>query len=114
MSYESTARQKCCQLYQVFLICTYMFLYFQLRLGNTADTPKIGDLVLSTLCPALAHIISNGMKHHLAGFQMFGRVQVTIWKVVEASVEAGNFIIFPRPPSELEGDTLFSVWIPLA
>ena len=55
-----------------------------------ADTPKIGDLVLSTLCPALAHVISNGMKHHLVGFQMFGRVQVTIWKVVEASVETGN------------------------
>lgn len=61
----------------------------KLRLGNAADTPQIGDLVLSTLCPALSHVISNGMKHHLAGFQMFGRVQVTIWKVVEASVEAG-------------------------
>ena len=65
-------------------------LFFQLRLGNGADTPLVGDLVLSTLCPALSHIISNGMKPHLAGFQMFGRVQVTIWKVVEASVETGR------------------------
>ena len=62
----------------------------QLRLGNTMETPVLGDIVITRLCTALTAVLGDGLKHHLAGFQMFGSVQVTVWKVVEASVEIGK------------------------
>lgn len=66
-------------------------LLFKLRLGSSADTPEIGDLVLSRLCPALSQVVGNGLKPFLNGFQMFGRVNVTVWKVAEISAEQGEF-----------------------
>ncbi|WAR29407.1 RUSC2-like protein, partial [Mya arenaria] len=60
---------------------------FHLRLGNTTETPVLGDIVITRLCTAITAVLQDGLKHHLAGFQMFGSVQVTVWKVVEASVE---------------------------
>ncbi|XP_052785578.1 uncharacterized protein LOC128221157 isoform X2 [Mya arenaria] len=59
----------------------------KLRLGNTTETPVLGDIVITRLCTAITAVLQDGLKHHLAGFQMFGSVQVTVWKVVEASVE---------------------------
>ncbi|XP_060551095.1 uncharacterized protein LOC132712696 isoform X2 [Ruditapes philippinarum] len=59
----------------------------KLRLGNTTETPELGEIVLTRLCTALSAVLGDGLKHHLAGFQMFGSVQITVWKVVEASVE---------------------------
>lgn len=69
-------------------------LLFKLRLGSSADTPEIGDLVLSRLCPALSQVVGNGLKPFLNGFQMFGRVNVTVWKVAEISAEQGEFSKF--------------------
>lgn len=66
-------------------------LLFKLRLGSSADTPEIGDLVLSRLCPTLSQVVGNGLKPFLNGFQMFGRVNVTVWKVAEISAEQGEF-----------------------
>lgn len=66
-------------------------LLFKLRLGSSADTPEIGDLVLSRLCPALSQVVGNELKPFLNGFQMFGRVNVTVWKVAEISAEQGEF-----------------------
>ncbi|KAK3577364.1 hypothetical protein CHS0354_008460 [Potamilus streckersoni] len=70
----------------------------KLRLGNTAECPEIGDIVLTKLCPAVSEIIADGMKSYLPGLHMFGRVQVTVWKIVEASLEIGADI---RAVSEL-------------
>lgn len=72
------------------MILTFLLL-FKLRLGSSADTPEIGDLVLSRLCPALSQVVGNGLKPFLNGFQMFGRVNVTVWKVAEISAEQGEF-----------------------
>ncbi|XP_060081907.1 uncharacterized protein LOC132561195 [Ylistrum balloti] len=63
----------------------------KLRLGSTADSPEVGELVLSTLCSVLTRVVSDGMKPYLAGVQVFGRVQVTVWKVAEASGEQGPY-----------------------
>ncbi|XP_052096540.1 uncharacterized protein LOC127731744 isoform X2 [Mytilus californianus] len=63
----------------------------KLRLGSSADTPDIGDLALSRLCPAIYRVINDGLKPHLTGVQVFGRVQVTAWKLAEASVEQGPY-----------------------
>ncbi|XP_033725503.1 LOW QUALITY PROTEIN: uncharacterized protein LOC117315427 [Pecten maximus] len=63
----------------------------KLRLGSTADSPEVGDLVLSTLCSVLTRVVSDGMKPYLAGVQVFGRVQVTVWKVAEGSGEQGPY-----------------------
>lgn len=71
-----------------------MMILLQLRLGSSADTPEIGELVLSTLCPAVYKVVSDGLKTYLAGVQVFGRVQVTIWKLTEASAEQGTFHIW--------------------
>ncbi|KAL3885334.1 hypothetical protein ACJMK2_025405 [Sinanodonta woodiana] len=70
----------------------------KLRLGNTAECPEIGDIVLTKLSPAVSEIIADGMKSYLPGLHMFGRVQVTVWKIVEASIEIGVDI---RAVSEL-------------
>ena len=70
-----------------------IFLPMQLRLGSSADTREIGDLVLNRLCPALNQVVGNGLKPFLNGFQMFGRVNVTVWKVAEISAEQGNVLI---------------------
>nr|XP_022307094.1 uncharacterized protein LOC111113269 isoform X2 [Crassostrea virginica] len=63
----------------------------KLRLGSSADTREIGDLVLNRLCPALNQVVGNGLKPFLNGFQMFGRVNVTVWKVAEISAEQGPY-----------------------
>ncbi|XP_069103024.1 uncharacterized protein [Argopecten irradians] len=63
----------------------------KLRLGSTADSPEVGDLVLTTLCSVLTRVVSDGMKPYLAGVQVFGRVQITVWKVAEASGEQGPY-----------------------
>ena len=67
--------------------------FSQLRLGSSADCPEIGDIVISKLCPALSHVVGDGLKPHLTGFQMFGRVQVNVWKVAEVSAEQGKYIV---------------------
>ena len=71
-----------------------------MRLGNTTDSPDVGDLVLSTLCPVLVKVVSDGMRQYATGVQVFGRVQLTVWKIVEASGELGMspyLILFNRP-----------------
>lgn len=76
-----------------FMIKCYIYDLFQLRLGSSADTPDIGDLALSRLCPAIYRVINDGLKPHLTGVQVFGRVQVTAWKLAEASVEQGKCLL---------------------
>ncbi|XP_061180531.1 uncharacterized protein LOC133189134 [Saccostrea echinata] len=63
----------------------------KLRLGSSADTPEIGDLILNRLCPALNQVVGDGLKPFLNGFQMFGRVNITVWKVAEISAEQGPY-----------------------
>jgi hypothetical protein len=74
----------------VLLTSIFDDIFLQLRLGNTTETPELGEIVLTRLCTALSAVLGDGLKHHLAGFQMFGSVQITVWKVVEASVEIGE------------------------
>lgn len=54
------------------------------------DTPEVGHLVLSQLCPAIARIISDGLKPYMSGLHVFGRIQVTVWRVAEVSAELGE------------------------
>ncbi|CAI9732881.1 XP_029645013.1uncharacterized protein LOC115219087 isoform X1 [Octopus vulgaris] len=61
----------------------------KLRLGSSVETPEIGDLVLSRLCPAVAQVINNGLKSYESGLHVFGRVHITVWRVAEASAEPG-------------------------
>ena len=77
-----------------------------MRLGNTSETPELGEIVLTRLCTALSAVLGDGLKHHLAGFQMFGSVQITVWKVVEASVEIGKFSL---PADKTISRTIISI-----
>lgn len=63
----------------------------QLRLGSSIETPEIGELVLSQLCPAVAQVINDGLKPYESGLHVFGRVHITVWRVAEASAEPGEF-----------------------
>ncbi|KAJ8307633.1 hypothetical protein KUTeg_014824 [Tegillarca granosa] len=63
----------------------------KLRLGNSADTPEVGELVLTKLCPLIGQVLSDGLKPYVTGVHMFGRVKVTVWKVAEASAELGPY-----------------------
>ncbi|KAK3094374.1 hypothetical protein FSP39_000921 [Pinctada imbricata] len=63
----------------------------KLRLGSSADCEEVGDLVIKKLCPALRQVVGDGLKPHLTGFQMFGRVQINVWKVAELSAEQGPY-----------------------
>lgn len=64
----------------------------KLRLGNSADTPEVGELVLTKLCPLIGQVLSDGLKPYVTGVHMFGRVKVTVWKVAEASAELGLYL----------------------
>ncbi|KAL4216661.1 Rab GTPase binding [Mactra antiquata] len=93
--FEDVMMEKIGLLMSVSKAATHLYSHFnkskdtfdKLRLGNTAETPELGEIVLTRLCTALTAVLGDGLKHHLAGFQMFGSVQITVWKVVEASVE---------------------------
>lgn len=61
----------------------------KLRLGSSIETPEIGELVLSQLCPAVAQVINDGLKPYESGLHVFGRVHITVWRVAEASTEPG-------------------------
>ncbi|KAL5020513.1 hypothetical protein ScPMuIL_003405 [Solemya velum] len=63
----------------------------KLRLGSTADTPEVGDLVLTHLCLSVAQVVGDGLKPYLDGVHVFGRVQITLWKVAEASAELNPY-----------------------
>jgi len=61
----------------------------QLRLGSTADNDEVGRLVVDMLCPAIHAILLDGLRPHIRSF--FGRVKNSAWKVVEDSVELGQW-----------------------
>ncbi|KAJ8307629.1 LOW QUALITY PROTEIN: hypothetical protein KUTeg_014820 [Tegillarca granosa] len=61
------------------------------QLDRKRDTPEVGELVLTKLCPLIGQVLSDGLKPYVTGVHMFGRVKVTVWKVAEASAELGPY-----------------------
>ena len=62
----------------------------QVRLGNAQETPAIGSIVVTSLCPAIERVVRDGMKSCLTGLQIFGKVQLSPWRVTESSAEIGE------------------------
>lgn len=56
-------------------------------LGDSALHPACAKLVLSTLCPAIYAVLSNGLKPNLE--TSFGPISNSVWQVVEASAQQG-------------------------
>ncbi|XP_046332376.2 uncharacterized protein LOC124115428 isoform X4 [Haliotis rufescens] len=63
----------------------------KLRLGSSAENPAISKLVVAQLCPAIEHVVENGMKAFLTGFHVFGKIHITPWRVAEMSSEIGPY-----------------------
>ncbi|XP_015839730.1 uncharacterized protein LOC661485 isoform X2 [Tribolium castaneum] len=56
-------------------------------LGDSGATPNLAKLALSTLCPALYAVLSDGLKPSLES--SFGAINNSVWQVVEASAQQG-------------------------
>lgn len=56
-------------------------------LGDSGITPNCAKLALSTLCPALYAVLSDGLKPSLES--SFGAINNSVWQVVEASAQQG-------------------------
>ncbi|XP_044263071.1 uncharacterized protein LOC123010326 isoform X2 [Tribolium madens] len=56
-------------------------------LGDSGATPNCAKLALSTLCPALYAVLSDGLKPSLES--SFGAINNSVWQVVEASAQQG-------------------------
>ncbi len=59
-----------------------------MKLGNTAQSPEVGNLVLKHLCPAIYALVQDGLNPHVRS--LFGKMKNSVWRVVEASAEAGE------------------------
>ena len=67
---------------------TYMMFCVQVVLGNSAESPDVGHLVLKHLSPALYALLEDGLKPYTRS--LFGKVRNNVWKVVEDSAELGK------------------------
>ncbi|CAG9864129.1 unnamed protein product [Phyllotreta striolata] len=56
-------------------------------LGDSNSNPACAKLLLSTLCPALYAVLSDGLKPSLE--TNFGAINNSVWQVVEASAQQG-------------------------
>lgn len=56
-------------------------------LGDSALNPACAKLLLSTLCPALYAVLSDGLKPSIE--TNFGAIHNSVWQVVEASAQQG-------------------------
>ncbi|XP_068912211.1 serine-rich adhesin for platelets isoform X4 [Tenebrio molitor] len=56
-------------------------------LGDSGINPSCAKLALSTLCPALYAVLSDGLKPSLES--SFGAINNSVWQVVEASAQQG-------------------------
>ncbi|KAJ3641779.1 hypothetical protein Zmor_028257 [Zophobas morio] len=56
-------------------------------LGDSSMNPSCAKLALSTLCPALYAVLSDGLKPSLES--SFGAINNSVWQVVEASAQQG-------------------------
>ena len=63
---------------------------FKAQLGSSAKNDEVGRIVLDQLCPAVHAILLDGLKTHVRSF--FGKVKNSAWKVVEDSIDMGNFM----------------------
>ena len=63
---------------------------FKAQLGSSAKNDEVGRIVLDQLCPAVYAILLDGLKTHVRSF--FGKVKNSAWKVVEDSIDMGNFM----------------------
>lgn len=57
------------------------------NLGDSSLNPACAKLALSTLCPALYAVLSDGLKPSLQ--TSFGDIQNSVWQVVESSSQQG-------------------------
>lgn len=57
------------------------------NLGDSSLNPACAKLALSTLCPALYAILSDGLKPSLQ--TSFGDIQNSVWQVIESSSQQG-------------------------
>lgn len=64
---------------------------YQIRLGNSTETPIVGDIVHNQLCPVVRKVISDGLRPYMTGFHVFGKIHVSVWKVAEESAELGKY-----------------------
>ncbi|XP_057651614.1 uncharacterized protein LOC130891091 isoform X2 [Diorhabda carinulata] len=56
-------------------------------LGDSSTNPACAKLCLTTLCPALYAVLSDGLKPNLE--TSFGAIHNSVWQVVEASAQQG-------------------------
>lgn len=56
-------------------------------LGDSSVNPACAKLALTTLCPALYAVLSDGLKPHLE--TSFGAINNSVWQVVEGSAQQG-------------------------
>lgn len=66
------------------------------RLGDAQIYPDCAKLALTTLCPALYAVLSDGLKPSLE--TSFGAINNSVWQVVEASGQQGPLT---KPLNEL-------------
>lgn len=60
-------------------------------MGSFQETPAIGALVVTMLCPAIEQVVHDGLKSFLTGFHIFGKIHISTWRVAESSAEIGEF-----------------------
>ncbi|XP_025081046.1 uncharacterized protein LOC112556346 isoform X2 [Pomacea canaliculata] len=63
----------------------------KVRLGSFQETPAIGALVVTMLCPAIEQVVHDGLKSFLTGFHIFGKIHISTWRVAESSAEIGPY-----------------------
>ncbi|XP_076438643.1 uncharacterized protein LOC143277640 [Babylonia areolata] len=63
----------------------------KVRLGSAQETPVVGSLIVTSLCPAIERVVRDGMKSCLTGLHIFGKVQLSPWRVAESSAEIGPY-----------------------
>ena len=62
----------------------------QVRLGSSQETSEVGSLVVTSLCPAIERVVRDGMKPCLTGLHIFGKIQLSPWRMTESSAEIGE------------------------
>ncbi|XP_070178659.1 uncharacterized protein [Littorina saxatilis] len=63
----------------------------KMRLGSTHETAEVGALVVTNLCPAIERVVRDGMKPCMTGLHIFGKIQLSPWRVTESSAELGPY-----------------------
>nr|KAG5689181.1 hypothetical protein BaRGS_004015 [Batillaria attramentaria] len=63
----------------------------KVRLGSAEETPEVGAIVVTSLCPAIERVVRDGMKPFLTGLHIFGKIHLSPWRMAESSAEIGPY-----------------------